>query len=129
MIASPATRSHRQKGPLDLPERAAVEPDLWIGLAVGSEPQALGETTALGRGAHFELGHHLGTLRFDRSLGDAEGGGDLLVESAGDDEAEDLALAWTQRGEARAQRPRLLARLASGRLPRQRSLDGIEQGG
>jgi hypothetical protein len=62
---------------------------------VGSREVAerVGHAEQFGHGGGAHLLHHGGAVRLDGALGRAQEAGDLLVESAGDDEAEDLPCA------------------------------------
>jgi hypothetical protein len=57
----------------------------------------------LGDGANAEFGDEIGAVELDGTLVDAERGGDLFVEQALDDEAEDFAFAVGEKIEGTAQ--------------------------
>ncbi len=102
--------------------RRAGRPSRAAGSGRGAVAQALGETAELRRGADAQLGEHLGAVGLDRAFGDPQLAGDLLVEPAGDDELEDLALARGERREAgcAAGAPPRARRAARRRAPRAR---------
>ena len=91
------------------------------------QAQAFGESAELGRRSDAQLEEDLGAVRLDGALGDPQLTGDLLVETSGHDELEDLALPRGEGGEARAQLGRLLARRASAGVEREGAMQRLEE--
>ena len=62
----------------------------------GAEAELVGKADELGEPGGLHLPHDLAAMHLDGHLADPELAGDLLVEPAGDDEAQDLSLAGGQ---------------------------------
>ena len=89
--------------------------------------QLVGDLHQLGDRRDPHLLHHVRTVRLDRALGGAEIGGNLLVELAGDDAGEDLALARRERLVAGAQRTQPFPGRPRLRIARERGPHRSEQ--
>src|SRR5438067_9063601 len=93
----------------------------------GAEAELVGKADELGEPGGLHLPHDLAAMHLDGHLADPELAGDLLVEPAGDDEAQDLSLAGGQGLEAGPQFGEAYLVGAADAVLFKRDTDRIEQ--